>query len=107
MEGIIICHSFISSGASPEKTRTRFSIGLDVDAFDGAAAGIVELLERGVPFKGDGAGAGYARNTWDAASGGLTWKMLFKYASVAILLFVQRRVDREALLAMSHLLIRH
>ena len=56
------------------------SIGLLMHAFDGTAAWVVHTFEGGIPFKGDGGGAGDAGFAGDALGGrGLqNYSVIFK-----------------------------
>ena len=40
-----------------------------MDALDGSAAGVIEALEGGIPFEGDGSAAGHAGLTGNTAGG--------------------------------------
>ena len=64
--------------------------------FHRPSAGVVHVLEGGIPSESFGGGAGDARYARHAAGGTFTWKMLFEDGTVEVFFFVQRRVDREA-----------
>ena len=76
-----------------------------MDAFDGAAGGVVLPTEGGVPLEGDRGRAGNAGLLVHTARGGVAGEMLGKDAAVEILLLVERRIDGETLRGMRHLLV--
>lgn len=64
--------------------------------FHRPSAGVVHVLEGGIPSESFGGGAGNARYARHAAGGTFTGKMLFEDGTVEVFFFVLRRVDREA-----------
>ncbi len=64
--------------------------------FHRPSAGVVHVLEGGIPSESFGGGAGDARYARHAAGGTFTGKMLFEDGTVEVFFFVLRRVDREA-----------
>ena len=70
----------------PEKW--KLSVCLFVYAFHGTAAGIVHVLEGGIPLEGDGGGAGYAGLAGHAAGGAVAGEVFGKDGTIVILFFV-------------------
>lgn len=64
--------------------------------FHRSSAGVVHVLEGGIPSESFGGGAGNARYARHAAGGTFTGKKLFEDGAVEVFFFVLRRVDREA-----------
>ena len=74
--------------------------------FHSTAAGVVHVLEGGIPrksFSGRAGNAGNARHTFRRT---FTGEMFFEDASVIILFLVHRSIDGETLGSMCHLFVR-
>ncbi len=74
-------------------------------AFDGTAAWVVHTFEGGIPFKGDGGGAGDAGFAGDALGGRVGGEVFGEDAAIVVFLFILRWVDGESLCGVSHLFI--
>jgi putative CocE/NonD family hydrolase len=80
----------------------RFA-GLRADVV--SSAGVVHVLERSIPGEGLSRRAGHTRHTRHGARSTVAGEVLGEDRTVVIFLFVTRRVDREALGSMRHLLV--
>ena len=74
-------------------------------SFYGTSAGIVQVLECGVPCQCLGCRTGYAGDTGHAAGGAFTGEVLFEDAAVVILFFIHRGVDGKTFCGMCHLFV--
>ena len=61
--------SFHQGNAFADDLHTNSLIGLLVYAFDGTAAGVVQVAEGGIPFEGGSGAAGHAGLGGNAAGG--------------------------------------
>ena len=74
-------------------------------SFYGTSARFVEVGELCVPCEGFGGAACHAGDTRYAEGGTSAWEMLLEDATVVVLFFVHRGIDREAFRSMRHLFI--
>ena len=76
-----------------------------MDAFDGAAGGVIHVAEGSIPFKGNGCATGYAGFAGHTLGSTVAGEMLGKNATIVVLLLVLWRIDGEAFGSVGHLFI--